>query len=92
VQTILAKYKVTHPFQNFTKGIKGDHPQAKPFVYMILSFIIMTEQLRGFQHKSLDKKVYVTSNQKMVNMAIDVTRSTTIMPALYVTLLKTNTI
>jgi tRNA pseudouridine38-40 synthase len=94
LQTALAKYEGTHPFHNFTKGIKAGQPQAKRYIesFRVQDPVIHDgDGVEWIPTQILGQSFLLHQIRKMVSMAIDVARGTASLPVLDAALMKTNT-
>lgn len=75
LQVALQKYQGTHPFHNFTKGMKIGQPQAFRFIetFSVQDPVIMCD-MEWIPTQVLGQSFLLHQIRKMISLAVDVTR------------------
>jgi tRNA pseudouridine38-40 synthase len=75
LQSALAKYEGTHPFHNFTKGIKRGEAQANRFIESFKAQDpVIIDGIEWIPTQVLGQSFLLHQIRKMVSMAVDVAR------------------
>jgi tRNA pseudouridine38-40 synthase len=75
LQSALRKYEGTHPFHNFTKGIKPGQPQGKRYIESFdVSYPVIVDGMEWIPTQVLGQSFLLHQIRKMVCVAVDIAR------------------
>lgn len=76
LQAALKKYQGTHPFHNFTKGLKIGQAQANRFIeyFRVQEPVVLADGIEWIPTQVLGQSFLLHQIRKMISLAVDVTR------------------